>query len=227
MVILATSLGMVPHIGAEILADSARWRQMVSNVPTVATQAAQLWFRHADADLGAPHGSPTISGFASPFQTYASMGHLLEHEEWPEDGRPRGVAYLCGPLADDVARQPGAAAAAVRRHTAEFLEQRGGDIWPRAVDATGSFRWDILADDGRGGGQARLDAQYWTANVDPSDRYVQSPPGSAIHIEAAVLSGLQAANAVRGRPLLAGIAGSWYGLGTANTAATAPVGGER
>jgi uncharacterized protein with NAD-binding domain and iron-sulfur cluster len=254
VVILATSLGMVPHIGAEILADSPRWRRMVSNVPTVATQAAQLWFRHADADLGAPHGSPTISGFASPFQTYASMGHLLEHEEWPEDGRPRAVAYLCGPLADEVARQPDEAAAAVRRHMAEFLERRGGDIWPQLVDATGSFRWDVLAGDGWGGGQARLDAQYWTANVDPSDRYVQSPPGSAIHrlradeagyqnlflagdwtncglnagcIEAAVLSGLQAANAVRGRPLLAGIAGSWYGLGAAGSAATAPVGGER
>jgi uncharacterized protein with NAD-binding domain and iron-sulfur cluster len=150
VVILATSLGMVPHIGTELLADSPRWRRMVSNVPTVATQAAQLWFRHADADLGAPHGSPTISGFASPFQTYASMGQLLEHEEWPEDGRPRAVAYLCGPLADDVARQPGEAAAAVRRHTAEFLERHGGDIWPQAVDATGSFRWDVLADDGRG-----------------------------------------------------------------------------
>ncbi len=261
VVILATSLGMVPHIGAEILADSPRWRRMVSNVPTVATQAAQLWFRHADADLGAPHGSPTISGFTAPFQTYASMGHLLEHEEWPEDGRPQAVAYLCGPLADEAARQPDEAAAAVRRHTAEFLERHGGDIWPQAVDATGGFRWDVLADDGRaeagngrGGGQARLDAQYWTANVDPSDRYVQSPPGSTIHrlradeagyqnlflagdwtncglnagcIEAAVLSGLQAANAVRGRPLLAGIAGSWYGLGTAGSAATAPAGGER
>ena len=42
-----------------------------------------------------------------------------------------------------------------------------------------------------------------------------------------MLSGLQAANAVRGRPLLAGIAGSWYGLGTAGNAATAPAGGER
>ena len=254
VVILATSLGMVPHIGAEILADAPRWRQMVSNVPTVATQAAQLWFRPADADLGTPHGSPTISGFAAPFQTYASMGHLLEHEEWPEEGLPQAVAYLCGPLADEAARQPDEAAAAVRRHTAEFLERHGGDIWPHAVDATGSFRWDLLAGDGQGGRQARLDAQYLTANIDPSDRYVQSPPGSTIHrlradeagyrnlflagdwtncglnagcIEAAVLSGLQAANAVRGRPLLAGIAGSWYGLGTAGSAAAAPAGGER
>jgi hypothetical protein len=187
----------------------------------------------------------------SPFQTYASMGHLLEHEEWPEDGRPRSVAYLCGPLADDAARQPGEAAAAVRRHTAEFLERFGRDVWPRAADAAGGFRWEVLAGDRRAQGRARLDAQYWTANVDPSDRYVQSPPGSAIHrlradeagyqnlflagdwtncglnagcIEAAVLSGLQAANAVRGQPLLAGIAGSWYGLGQVDTAPTA---GER
>ena len=111
-----------------------------------------------------------------------------------------------------------------------------------------------LAGDERAQGRARLDAQYCTANVDPSDRYVQSPPGSAIHrlradeagyqnlflagdwtncglnagcIEAAVLSGLQAANAVRGRPLLAGIAGSWYGLGQAGTAPTAGAAGGR
>ena len=46
-------------------------------------------------------------------------------------------------------------------------------------------------------------------------------------IEAAVLSGLQAANAVRGRSLLAGIAGSWYGLGQVDAAPTVPVVGER
>ena len=77
-------------------------------------------------------------------------------------------------------------------------------------------------------GAARLDSQFWRANIDPSDRYVQSLPGTdrlrlradrsgyanlflagdwtdnglnAGCIEAAVLSGLQAANAVLGRPL--------------------------
>ena len=76
--------------------------------------------------------------------------------------------------------------------------------------------------------RARLDSQYWRANIDPSDRYVQSLPGTdrlrlradgsgydnlflagdwtdnglnAGCIEGAVLSGLQAANAVMGRPL--------------------------
>jgi uncharacterized protein with NAD-binding domain and iron-sulfur cluster len=238
-VVLATSLGMVPYACRELLADSPRWRQMVRNVPTVATQALQLWLRKTDADLGVPHGGPTVSGFMSPFETYASMSHLVQHEDWPDGERPAAVAYLCSTLGDDIARQPSGAKAVVYRHAIEFLDRRAGAVWPRAVDKAGGFRWDLLVGGGNAEGPARLDSQYWAANVDPSDRYVQSPPGSTVHrlradetgydnlflagdwincglnagcIEAAVMGGLQAANAVRGRPLLEGITGSWYGL---------------
>ena len=219
------------------------------------------------AAVAPPHGAPTSARRTAPRRSAASRRRSRPTPRWdtcwntrsgPKTAARGPSRYLCGPLADEAARQPGEAAAVVRRHAAEFLERLGGDVWPQAVDATGGFRWDVLADDGglrrARQGRARLDAQYWTANVDPSDRYVQSPPGSAIHrlradeagyqnlflagdwtncglnagcIEAAVLSGLQAANAVRGRPLLAGIAGSWYGLGAAGSAATAPAGGER
>jgi uncharacterized protein with NAD-binding domain and iron-sulfur cluster len=240
-VVLATSLGMVPYVCGELLADAPRWRRLVGNVPTVATQALQLWLRGTDADLGAPPGSPTVSGLLGPFETYASMGHLVEQEAWPDDERPVTVAYLCSTLGDDVARRPAEAAATVRGHAREFLERHAADVWPRAVDAAGGFRWELLAGGGDAHGPARLDSQYWTASVDPSDRYVQSPPGSAVHrlradesgydnlflagdwincglnagcIEAAVMSGLQAANAVRGRPLSEGVTGSWYGLET-------------
>jgi uncharacterized protein with NAD-binding domain and iron-sulfur cluster len=80
---------------------------------------------------------------------------------------------------------------------------------------------------------------------------VQSPPGSAAHrlradesgygnlflagdwvncglnagcIEAAVLGGLEAANAVRGRPLLEGVSGAWYGLERPGTTAAGVAG---
>ena len=79
-------------------------------------------------------------------------------------------------------------------------------------------------------------SRYTRANVDPSDRYVQSLPGTgrwrlpangsgyenlflagdwidcglnAGCIEAAVMSGLEAANAVRGRALMEGVLGTW------------------
>jgi uncharacterized protein with NAD-binding domain and iron-sulfur cluster len=252
-VVLATSLGMVPYLGRELLADSARWRRMVAAVPTVATQALQLWLRAPDERLGAPPGSPTISGLGSPFQTYAAMGHLVGREAWPAEERPATVAYLCSTLPDADARRPAAAAAAaVRANAVEFVEGRAGDLWPGAVAADGGFRWELLAGGGAAVGPARLDSQYWTASTDPSDRYVQSPPGSGAHrlaadesgyrnlflagdwincglnagcIEAAVMAGLEAANAVRGRPLLEGVTGSWYGLerpGTPTTVAGAP-----
>jgi uncharacterized protein with NAD-binding domain and iron-sulfur cluster len=253
-VVLATSLGMVPHVGRELLADSARWRRMVAGVPTVATQALQLWLRATDEQLGAPAGNPTISGLGSPFQTFAAMGHLVGREAWPAGERPGTVAYLCSTLAEDDARRPAEAAAAVRANALEFLEGRAGALWPGAVAADGGFRWDLLAGGGGAEGPARLDAQYWTAGTDPSDRYVQSPPGSAAHrlaadesgyrnlflagdwincglnagcIEAAVMAGLEAANAVRGRPLLEGVTGSWYGLERPGAPAAPDVAGAR
>jgi len=237
--VLATSLGMVPHLCRELLADSGRWRRMVDHVPTVATQAVQLWLRSTDAELGAPSGNPTVSGMMHPFQTLAAMGHLVERETWPEDERPGTAAYLCSTLTEAVAARPAEAAAVVRDNARAFLEGRAGSVWPGAVDASGRFRWDLLAGGGEAEGPDRLDSQFWTASVDPSDRYVQSPPGSAAHrlradesgydnlflagdwvncglnagcIEAAVLGGLEAANAVRGRPLLEGVSGAWYGL---------------
>ncbi len=84
-----------------------------------------------------------------------------------------------------------------------------------------------------------LTASSGRANVDPSDRYVQSLPATGAHrlradesgfanlflagdwincglnagcIEAAVMAGTEAANAVRRRPLTEGISGTWYGL---------------
>jgi hypothetical protein len=188
-----------------------------------------------------------VSGLGSSFETYAAMSHVLGHEQWPANDRPASVAYLCGTLADEIAAEPATARAAVRRHTVEFLEHRARDLWPSAVDGTGRFRWDLLAGSDGCDDASRLDSQYWTANVDPSDRYVQSTPGSLRHrpradesgydnlflagdwvncglnagcIEAAVMAGLQAANAVRGRTLLAGVTGSWYGLEPSEMAAT-------
>ncbi len=227
--VLATSLGAVPHVAADLVATSERWRALVAAVATVPTQAAQLWLTRTEADLGWSHPAATLSGWAKPFDTYASMSHLLPMEDWPAGDAPRGLVYLCSALDESV---PGAASpAAVRRAVGDLVDGRMGDLWPAA--AAGGAPADVL----HGG----LDAQFVTAVTDPSDRYVQSLPGSGRHrlrvdesgveglvlagdwtrcgldagcIEAAVLSGLEAANAVLGRPLLDGVLGAWYPLAT-------------
>ena len=98
---------------------------------------------------------------------------------------PATVGYFCSTLATT---GPGAGADATGRTRAEaisFLERHSRHFWPNAVDpATGGFRWDFLCADTDARGPDRFDTQYWTANTDPSDRYVPALPGHR-HLPAA------------------------------------------
>jgi uncharacterized protein with NAD-binding domain and iron-sulfur cluster len=204
------------------------WRRMFDGLGSVATQAFQLWLRADERALGWTHPGTTMSAFAKPFDTWASMSHLADLEAWPDHDRPSTIAYFCStcpaPAGDDHA----GAADRTRSQAIDFLEREARHFWPRAVDpATNGFRWDLLCGDASIEGRARFDTQYWTANTTPTDLYVQTLPGtsrlrlrpdrsgyanlvlagdwtdSGINagcIEAAVVSGLQAANSLLGRP---------------------------
>lgn len=169
--VLAVSLGMVPHVAEDLIRSEPRWRDMVQNVATVATRAAQLWFRSTEAELGweGPVGV-TLAGFGDTFDTWASMSHLVEREQW-DDEPPRSLAYLCGAL------RKGDGESEVSNSLVEFLERRARVLWPSTGGDDG-FRWELLWDDKQSTGPERLEAQYVRANLDPSDRYVQSLPGT-------------------------------------------------
>jgi len=114
----------------------------------------------------------------------------------------------------------------VQRSAKEFLDRDIGHLWPKAADANG-FKWDLLVDPQNRSGHGRLDFQFFRANIDPSERYVLSVPKSTryrLHagesgfdnlylagdwtrtglnvgcVEAAVMSGMQAARALSGYP---------------------------
>ena len=107
----------------------------------------------------------------------------------------------------------------------DYVEQHLKVYFPNAVD-DGGFAWHLLSGANGHRGAAALATQHVSVNIDPSDRYVQSVPGSDKYrlrpdesgydnlvlagdwtdsginagcIEAAVMSGLQAANALLGR----------------------------
>jgi uncharacterized protein with NAD-binding domain and iron-sulfur cluster len=236
--ILAIPLGMAPRLCGELIADRAEWREMVEHVATVATQAFQIWLRDDEPALGWDRPGVTISAYEQPFSTWASMPQLVDVEQWPADDRPGAIAYFCGALATDPGDRVGPDAVAryrehTRRGAVQFLERHVGRLLPGTVGPDG-FRWDLLCGRGDAVGPDAFDSQYWSANVDWSDRYVLSLPGSDRYrlrpdesgydnlflagdwtdcgmnagcIESAVMSGLQAANAVRGRPRSHRIAG--------------------
>lgn len=242
LAVLAVGIGAIPYVCRDIVARDARWREMVDHVRTVATHAFQLWLRTPVSELGWPESPVTLSGFAPPFDTCADMRHLLPLESWPTT--PAGLVYFCSVLSDDDdgSAGPGVSArrrAQVRDLAVDFLKREIKHLWPRSVDDSGAFRWELLATpDGSGAvdpvGEARFDAQFWTANVNPSDRYTLALPGSSKYrispldttydnltiagdwtscgvntgcVEAAVISGRLVAHAIARSPRLEDIPG--------------------
>lgn len=117
----------------------------------------------------------------------------------------------------------------VKGYTRDFLKRDAKHLWPRWIDCqTGEPRWELLVDPKDGTGEYRLDPQYFRANIDPTEHYVMTMKGSSRYrlqanesgyenlvltgdwthnplnvgcIEAAVISGIYAANTILGKPL--------------------------
>ncbi|WP_164478797.1 FAD-dependent oxidoreductase [Mycolicibacterium stellerae] len=230
-VVLAVSLGMIPIIGGELIADRPEWRDMTTHIRTVATQAFQIWLRPDDRALGWHHPGVTTSGYVPPFDTWASMPQTLWAEDWPDNDRPGTVAYFCGsletawPTGENAADYERDCELRVRAGVLQFLDRHIGLYLPNTVTEHG-FAWQLLSGANGERGASALATQHVSVNIDPSDRYVQSVPGSDRYrlrcdesgydnlvlagdwtdcgmnagcIEAAVMSGLEAANALLGR----------------------------
>jgi uncharacterized protein with NAD-binding domain and iron-sulfur cluster len=231
-VVLGIPVGAHPFLCSELVRANDAWRAMVSRLATVQTQSFQLWFRPTLEQLGWEIGSPIVGAYdVSEMNSYADTTQVLDTESWPR-GLVGSLAYLCGPMVGpDAAPPPGDAdfptkeLERVRVTVVEFLEKHVKPFWPNAVaDASqGSpgFRYELLV-----GGD--LDSQFLRANLDPSERYVQSfadtgrfrlrSDGSGFPnlilagdwidnginigcIEATAISGRQAARAISGREM--------------------------
>jgi uncharacterized protein with NAD-binding domain and iron-sulfur cluster len=193
-VVLGVGIGAIPHVCSEILARDERWRAMCEHVKTVATQAGQAWLSEDLTSLGWTLPPVTLSGFVEPFDTWADMSHLLPLELWPLEGRePKSLAYFCSVLPDGpgIPERPAPGEkldyvaeqrALVRQNFAQFLGEQVQHLWPRA-QGDGGFRWQLLiapdpAVDRAQLGVERVQQQYVSANVSPTDRFTLSLPGS-------------------------------------------------
>ena len=233
-VIFAIPVGAVPFLCADLVAaKTLPWRQLIDHVTTVQTQGLQLWFQVGLKKLGWRDGKVVMGGYdCTPLDSWASMDQLLAAECRPE-GMVKGISYLCGPLpGPDFAPDPGERNYPRRQYSTvhswalDFLTHRTGPLWPRASGSDG-FYWQLLFASSGTNGPQRLDEQYLRANIDPGERYVQSPAGSSDFrmcangsglknlfpagdwtknglnigcIEAAAISGRQAARAISGFP---------------------------
>ncbi|MFL5346236.1 MAG: NAD(P)-binding protein [Hyalangium sp.] len=192
MVILGISLGALGEVCRELVADEGnpRFRAMVEHVRTVPTQSAQLWFNVELERLGWRGGSSMVIPFASPFDSWADMTHLLTREQWPERSRPGSLAYVTSRLDETEPippRGPSDYPARLRARMAENLEgwlgRRAWGLWPRATSRHDhrELNWHWLHDPEDRDGPARLQAQFVSPLMNPSDRYVIAAPGTNRH----------------------------------------------
>jgi uncharacterized protein with NAD-binding domain and iron-sulfur cluster len=260
--VFAIAIGAAPHLCADLIAARPdTWGKMVAGIPTVATQAMQIWLNKDMVELGwdvpLAAGDTVISAtYLNPGNGQAEFRHLIPLENWPADNMPKSLWYFCGLMSDHHLDQPFTDASyplfqsdRVRFQSIQYLQAGMGPLLPNATtnanhppgDPVG-FDFTLLVDtlpaiepDGTPNiGIARFDSQFWRANIDPTERYVTSPPGSTAcrlkawesgfanmslagdwiytglnvgSLEGAVMSGKLAAYAVSGAPALSSIIG--------------------
>jgi uncharacterized protein with NAD-binding domain and iron-sulfur cluster len=222
-VVLGISVGGLGAICGELCDRNERFRQGLDTATTVATQAFQLWLDRPSDELGWGHGPNSVAGcYVEPLDTYCDMGHLLPRESWSEKDGVRGIAYFCGALHERHCETQELATSRVEAAAVEFCERDLQGLWPAAGRP---FDWAALADPQAATGRKRFSSQYWRANIAGSERYVLTPAGTVEHrlrsdesgfenlvlagdwtkngvdggcVEAAVISGLQAARKLTG-----------------------------
>jgi uncharacterized protein with NAD-binding domain and iron-sulfur cluster len=237
-VVFGISIGSLPLLCPQLLAQSPALLATSERVQTVATQAYQVWLDKDLTQMGwafQPDGQqPVLSGFTEPYDTWAPMDQLLVREDWPAPLDPRNVSYFCSAL--PVASYPPVSDHDFPKRMTELAKQGAinqlskeiASLWSAAGPA-GAFPWNWLVDGSQATGVQRFDAQYWRANVDPSERYVMSVVGSTRYrlrtdqsgfsnlfltgdwiktglnagcVEAAVMAGMQTSRAISGYPVV-------------------------
>jgi uncharacterized protein with NAD-binding domain and iron-sulfur cluster len=237
LVVLGISLGALKYVCPELVASSPAWQNMVQNVSTVQTQAFQLWLQRSAQDLGWTN-VPEPAILDSYRDSWADFSHLIPVESWPVGDHVRSIAYFCNALQDaatipDPSSDPAFQLGQKQRvHDNSLGYLKTGltaPLWPLALSPTSPLQldWTVLVDPTGGTGEQRFDYQFWRANIDPTERYVQSVPNTTQYrlkagesgftnlylagdwlltginagcVEAAVMGGLQASRALSGYP---------------------------
>ena len=198
-IVFGISVGAIPYLCKELVDHSPAWKGMVDNIPALTTQAMQIWLSKDMYEMG--WAEPLVGNELAISGTYfcppngnGNFPGLLKWENWPADNQPRAIWYFCGLMADyeppppfTDTDYPRRAAERVKAQSIQYLQTTIGTMLPkatvRAANGLGDpmgLDFSLLVDTQNPNAQGvqRFDSQFWRANIDPTERYVSSPPGS-------------------------------------------------
>lgn len=201
-VVLAISIGALEHICPQLVSNSPKWRAMIDHVPALTTQAMQVWLTKSTEELGwdiplKPGEAVLSTTFLNPPNGQAELSDLIRYEGWPKDNSPKGLWYFCGLMPKDGGpadftdhTYPKLQSDRVKYQSIQYLQAMMGLLLPGSSTNSSSppgdpfgFNFDLLHDPSPNSksGVDRFESQFWRANIDPTERYVSSPPGSTKH----------------------------------------------
>jgi uncharacterized protein with NAD-binding domain and iron-sulfur cluster len=241
-VMLGISIGALPTITKEF--EDTAWKNMLANVIPISTIAYQLWLSSSIEEMQwayANNGLALVGSYEEPYDTWSDMSDLIVRETWPDGFQPKNIAYFCGPTPQPYADQilnnaqtgnfsdptfPQQQKKVAQIFAADYLKNLSKHLWPGLwKEGQTDFDFTKLIDLENGQGVERFNAQFFRANIDPTELYVMSFTNSSSSriktdgtpynnlfitgdwidngfnagcIEATVMSGLQAARALSG-----------------------------
>jgi uncharacterized protein with NAD-binding domain and iron-sulfur cluster len=157
--VLAVPPDVIKTVARDLAGLDARWDEMLRQSASVATEAFQLWLKPDLDHLGWRLGPTVLTSFAEPFDSWADMSHLLPYEDWSAPASPGSIQYFCGCLKESAGTPD------PRSDAVAWLSKWVSWLWPTAAP-NGSFDWSLVVSD------------YYRANSQGSERYVQTPAGS-------------------------------------------------
>ncbi|MCH9661545.1 MAG: NAD(P)-binding protein [Bacteroidetes bacterium] len=189
-------LGGNEGICKEIIDNNTAWHNMYHNVKSIPTMSMQLWIKPTLKELGMnlsdwgfPEGAlPNLVTYADPQYSFIDMSQVMPYEDWNED-QPGVLIYYTGSFLDPEVippysdhQYPHDQLERIMRVSEQWLRDKMGWFFPKAttLEYPEGMRLDVIHDFSKVAktNYARLKTQFFRANVNPTDRYTLSLPGS-------------------------------------------------
>lgn len=189
-------LGGNEGICKEIISKNESWHKMHQHVKSIPTMSMQLWITPTLKELGMkledwgfPKGAlPNLVTYADPQYSFIDMSQVMPYEDWKED-QPGVLIYYTGSFLDPEVVPPFSETSypheqleRIMRVSEQWLRDKMGWFFPNAttLEYPEGMKLSVIHDFSKVAktDYARLKTQFFRANVNPTDRYTLSLPGS-------------------------------------------------
>jgi uncharacterized protein with NAD-binding domain and iron-sulfur cluster len=198
-IILGIPAAALRYICPEIMQENKRWKDMIEKVKMAPTFGASIWVSKSQEEMGmdptkwglAADMEPNTLTYANPLYSWTGMNLILKQENWNPDNLPKQLSYFCGtypmptiiPPFDDYG-YPEREKEKLVGIVQQWLHDNMGWFWPKATSLVypRGFDLNLLIDpDGADmptNGIDRLEKQWFSLNIDPSNHFTLATPGS-------------------------------------------------